>query len=317
MKKLWLVAGIALIVGCEQMSSQDGMVTSFAAGPYDHLFSPIPLRVGTKDATYYHRPFAPRAQQSLVTHGETKRINFYTTQDIMASGRQPALDSMSDLFECPTDPDLFAASDSICTLSRKSPGIPTLASGKVACQWNSYTLVVVDAINCNDGTVTTMTGDSPLNIDFIYFNSIPSGIGDADGDGDITENDFDFLVACYSGSGNAAGGNCKNCFDYDLDGDVDMTDFSAFLAEMGQGNSSWIAANWPTASRNPTRPMPLRVAMAGSTKYHLEGCPAVLRSRDTYGWHKYFEYYSRDKIDASNRVPDLVGSPYGCDASFP
>ncbi len=49
--------------------------------------SPLPLRVGTEGATYYHRLDCPSVNASWSTHGLEKRTDYYTWDQIENSGR--------------------------------------------------------------------------------------------------------------------------------------------------------------------------------------------------------------------------------------
>jgi hypothetical protein len=50
---------------------------------------PMPLMVGTEGSNYYHRPDSPVVLSSWERHGIEKRIDFYTWEQIEASGRIP------------------------------------------------------------------------------------------------------------------------------------------------------------------------------------------------------------------------------------
>ncbi len=63
----------------------------------------------------------------------------------------------------------------------------------------------------------------------------PVGNPDSDGDGDVDQEDFGDLQACFSGEGVGYGAGCFNG-DLDGDGDVDMTDFNLFTGCMNGPN---------------------------------------------------------------------------------
>lgn len=323
-----LCLGIIMIVACQSttksspdsfkplsIDEQEPVVEPMAFGdhPYDFLFDPMPLRVGTVGAQYYHRPFSPTAQRSLVTHGAEKRINYYSIDEI-PSNRIPAPDSRADVYEVPDEPSAFVLGEVYKTIRREYM-VPDVPPGNIICTWAGHIAVAVPPDNCDSGQLTT-PAETELQIQMMYINAIPSGIGDATGDGNVDEDDFPYLIACYSGDGTAASQNCANCFDYDLDSDVDYNDFQSWFAEDGEGNRAWMAANYPTAVEKPQKTYPLRVGMIGSNLYHRPDCPAVLRSRDNHGWHKFIEFYTREDIEASGRSPDAAGSPHGCDAAL-
>jgi hypothetical protein len=296
--------------------SEDATMEAMAFGdhPYDYLFDPMPLRVGTVGAQYYHRPFSPTAQRSLVTHGAAKRINWYSIDEI-PSNRIPAPDSMAEHFPAPEDPAEFVVGETHTCVSRDYSVPTALEPGYTICRWSGRIAIAVDPVNCSNGTLTTPE-DTELPMQLIYFNAIPSGNGDATGDGNVDDDDFPYLVACYSGDGEEGTRNCKNCFDYDGDNDIDIDDFQAWFSEKGEGNRVWMAQNYPSAVEVPVKRYPLRVAMEGSNLYHQPNCPAVLRSRDTHGWHKFIEFYTREAIENSGKSPDTRGSPHGCDATL-
>lgn len=320
--------GVMILVACQSVS-REGDVKSFnvaeetqvknvtpsmVGNPYDYLFDPMPLRVGTVGARYYHRPFSPTAQRSLVTHGAEKRINYYSIDDI-PDHRIPAPDSFADIYEVPEDPAEFVAGD-VYKMPLRQYEIPTVPVGYEVCTWAGRIAVAVPPENCDENGGLQVSADTELQMQMLYINAIPSGIGDATGDGNVDGDDFPYLIACYSGDTVAATENCTNCFDYDSDGDVDYTDFQVWFSEDGQGNRAWMAANYPAAIEKPQKTYPLRVGVEGSNLYHRPDCPAVLRSRDRHGWHKFYEFYTRADIEASGRIPDTHGPPNGCDATL-
>lgn len=318
--------GVVVLVACqasvkstpkiETMSAEDGgeiRPMAFGDNPYDYLFDPMPLRVGTVGATYYHRPFSPTAQRSLLLHGAEKRINWYSIDEIPAN-RIPAPDSFADVFEVPEDPSAFVAGD-VYKMARREYVLPTVPDGEIVCNWAGHVAIAVLPDNCVGGELIT-PAETELNMTLMYFNAIPSGIGDATGDGNVNDEDFPYLIACYSGDGVPASENCANAFDYDLDGDVDYTDFQSWFSEDGQGNRAWMAVNHPSAVEKPQKTYPLRVGVEGSNLYHMPNCPAVLRSRDNHGWHKFIEFYTRENVESSGRQPDTHGPPNGCDATL-
>lgn len=68
---------------------------------------------------------------------------------------------------------------------------------------------------------------------FLYaFRPCQKPFADADGDGDVDQEDFGVWQACFSGEGTPAGDACA-CFDRDYgeqgDGDIDTTDLTAFV----------------------------------------------------------------------------------------
>ncbi len=317
---------VAFIVSCtgktcktqqstvKTFSIAEPVVEIFAVDPIlEALFNPMPLRVGTEGALIYHRPFCPYAQRSLDMHGAVKRINWFSIDEIPGN-RTPDQFCLAGAFECPEDPAVFAAGDGLCQIDRRYGEIPTIDPANTVCFWHGYTLLVVDAANCDSGTIITTDGD-PVDIDFVYLNAIPNAIGDANGDGDITEADFEYLVACYTDEGISSSLNCQACFDYDEDGDVDLRDFQTFIGDLDTGNSAWVNSNYPDASQLISRDIPLRVGMIGSDLYHREGCRYVENSRATYGTHLYIEFYTREQIESSGRQPNIVGGPE-CDATL-
>lgn len=279
------------------------------------LFNPLPLRVSTVGSQYYHRPYSQRAQEALERYGPTKRINYFTMEEVINSGKIPApvtdpKNNIAEIFECPNSAAKFADSDNVCAVGRRLNSIPIIPPGKVVCGWNGYTLMCVPFINCQSNTDTnsiiTTTADAPVDMDILYFNAIPLGIGDGNGDGDVTIEDTPFFDACASGESDSQ--NCLNCFDYDNDGDVDSSDKTIFLSQIGTGNSFWISQNYPGAKKIRERPIPIRVGMKGSNLYHLPTCPAVLRSRATYGHSKFLEFFTRAEVIATGRMADNAGT---------
>lgn len=328
-----LSLGLVAIAACQSITKTDKQETSKTIQPLaadgesfaamaapdpakEALFNPMPLRVGTVGSTTYHRPFCKVAQNQLKQYGVSKRVNFFSIAEIEASGRTPNTCCIPEIFTVPI-PDDFANKD-VYRISRRAYEIPTIPEGKTVCNWEGHTLVVVPTANCVDGKITTNEGMA-VDIDFLYFNAIQAGLGDADGDGDINEADLPYLCASYGKTSN----NCKNAFDYNNNGTVDNTDVRAFFAAMQPkclppwgGNSAWIAANYPGAAHLPQRPIPLRVSMMGSTRYHLPGCKQWLSSVKTYGNAEVCEFYSREDITKSGRTPDTSGAPNGCDATL-
>lgn len=281
----------------------------------DNLFDPMPLRVGTVGAQYYHRPFSPTAQRALALHGPGKRINWYSIDEI-PSNRIPAKDSFAGIFEVPKDPEEFVSGRTYKAI-RNHHSIPQIPEDKTICTWSGYAVVAVHPEHCREDGAIIMNAESETEVLLSYFNAIPSGIGDATGDGNIDSDDFPYLVACYSGEGQVQDcSNCERVFDYDEDKDVDYDDFMTWFSELGTGNRAWIMANHPSAIEKQKSTYPLRVGMEGSNLYHMPDCPAVLRARTNYGWHRFIEYYTEKAVRDSGRTPDVVGTPNGCNASI-
>ena len=280
------------------------------------LFNPMPLRVGTVGSTTYHRPLCKVAQSQLKQYGVTNRVNFFSIAEIEVSGRTPNTCCIPEIFTVPNAAD-FADKD-VYRMQRLAHEIPIIPAGKTVCNWEGHTLAVVPTANCQNGVITTDQGVA-VDIEMIYFNAIAAGIGDVNGDGDINEDDLPYLCACFGKSTS----NCKNAFDYNNDGIVNQSDVLDFkdafqpkcLPPLG-GNSAWINVNYPNATHLFVRPIPLRVSMMGSTRYHLPNCKAWLSSVKTYGLAETCEFYSRDDIVKSQRTPDTAGPPNGCDATL-
>jgi hypothetical protein len=197
-------------------------------------------------------------------------------------------------------------------------GLWTMGSGDR--YWDDLTL---ELIPCDPANICEWSGyaaisrpdcGQPDDEQSLYLNAIPSGIGDANGDAAVTSDDFAYLVACLQSA--SPGQNCKNCFDYDNDGNIDIDDTQQFLSELNSSNAAWIAANAPEATEVPVDTIPLRVGMIGSNLYHKEGCRYVENSRANYGNHLYIEFYTREQIENTNRTPNTTGGP-DCDATLP
>jgi hypothetical protein len=60
--------------------------------------------------------------------------------------------------------------------------------------------------------------------------------GDFDGDGDVDQEDFGHLQACYAGSGEPVGAGCEDAV-LDGDEDVDQQDFTVFMSCMSGANN--------------------------------------------------------------------------------
>ena len=318
MRTKFIIASLLLfLASCQSKekintsNNPEMQIESFASN--DPMFSPLPLRVGTQGSIYYHRPYSQRAQESLAKYGPSKRINYYTLDEIKLSRKEPApasdpKDNFAGIFECPSDPIDFANNDKTCSFTRQQSVVPAIPVGKVVCAWSGYYLICVPQNNCqssNDSPIIT-NANTPVDVDVLYFNARPVGIGDANGDAEITEQDLIFFDACLnSGSNNK---NCVNCFDYDNNGIVDAHDREILVSQIGTGNKSWITQNYPTAREIKQRAIPLRVGIIGSNLYHLPNCPAVIKSKSTYGDAKYLEFYSREEVQSSGRTPDNAGT---------
>jgi hypothetical protein len=280
------------------------------------LFDPMPLRVGTEGALVYHHPFCPYAQRALTTHGPSKRVNYFSRLDIPYN-REPCNFCKADVWNWPfwlTPEEVIDHGLEYYPFARRTHTVPVVPPDTVICSWTGYVAFAVPPENCVDGGVHTTEG-TPITIQCLILNMIPSGIGDANQDGDVDEEDFPYLVAAYSGPDVTATPVAQRLFDYDEDQDVDMSDFQAWFAELGTGNSSWIAANYPDAVEGRREYYPLRVGIQGSDKYHQPDCPAVKRSWETHGYEKAVAWWNWADIEDTGRTPDTVGPPNGCDAT--
>jgi hypothetical protein len=72
----------------------------------------------------------------------------------------------------------------------------------------------------------TGSGPPPI-VDMGALELHPPARPDVDHDGDVDEDDFERLSACWSGAGIAAAGACLDT-DFDGDEDVDQSDFAIF-----------------------------------------------------------------------------------------
>ena len=89
----------------------------------------------------------------------------------------------------------------------------------------------------------------------------PAASGDLNDDGFVDLIDYSFLQVCQSSSGPGTPPSCEDClaiFDYDEDGDVDITDFATFQNTSGhlpfplrdyQGNQITLASTAPYSGR--------------------------------------------------------------------
>ena len=113
-KPLVLALGSTIVViGLSYMlahqNTEPEMIQSFVItnDPYD----PMPLRVGTAGAKFYHRPFCPYAKKSLALYGLEKRINYYTREKVTNSNRTADPYCMAGIFDCSNiSPEEFATS---------------------------------------------------------------------------------------------------------------------------------------------------------------------------------------------------------------
>ncbi len=278
-------------------------------------FPPMPLRVATQGAGIYHRVFCPYAKRALVTHGPTMRIDYWTRQEVEASNKSGDFFCRAAHFDCTLDPQLFAASADDpcgCELPRASyaldPLLNQIPSNYVVCSLDGYLATWVDPMNCplNQGGVMSVTGGGPFNIVFSTLNEINGFLGDGNGDGDCTLEDYLFFHACWTDQGGTATQPCQCAFDWDADGDIDLDDFNNYINAIGSGNTFWVSNNYPGAQINPTIALPLRVGTDGAGLYHREDCPSVNNSWMVHGIDKRVDFYDWDQIEKTGRQPDTV-----------
>ncbi len=98
------------------------------------------------------------------------------------------------------------------------------------------TLTMTDAaraaagVQANDTSPNSTSDHLPMAMDvhFLAPQTCHNPFADADGDGDVDQEDFGAWQACVSGGGGPAADACY-CFDRDHDADVDGADLAAFL----------------------------------------------------------------------------------------
>lgn len=336
-----LIFVIILLVanGCQMqsISSQkhlsNTVVQSFATTNPTDPYNPMPLRVGTIGASTYHRPFCPFAKKSLATHGIAKRINYWTREDVVNSGRPADTYCVAGVFDCSNvDPDEFAASgnDPWCGANIRQEnynieGIDEAIAGKTLCKLQGMIGVFVDKpedciagsvkgslVHCNQDACSlceppddcSVSCDGCVKTTVVPLNKITAGMGDANKDGEANSEDYLYYHECFNETAKATL-SCQNIFDFDKDKDVDVDDFSLFVNAYGTGNISWASANYPNAVINPTKPeLPLRVGTEGSKYYHRLDCPSVNASWERHGIEKRADYFTWDQVEESGRVPD-------------
>ncbi len=311
-----------------------GAVTSSAPtiNPTDP-YNPMPLRVGTIGAIYFHHPFCPHAKQSLATHGLEKRINFWTREQIAESNRSGDHFCLAGTFDCSNvQPAEFAISgnDPWCGANIRNShyavtGVDAAIAGKTLCQVQGRIGIFVDdpdncisgairgsSSSCDQETCGACTADCETvcdgctKITMALLNKVTLFMGDANKDGQADLEDYLYYHECYSGH-IAATIPCQNVFDFDNDTDVDAIDFDLFVRAYNTGNASWAAANYPEAVINPPKPeLPLRVGTEGSQYYHRLDCPSVNNSWQTWGINRRVDYFSWEQVEASGRVSDAA-----------
>jgi hypothetical protein len=271
------------------------------------VFDPMPLRVSSSGGTLYHQPFCQYAQAALVKYGPTKRVNYYTVAQVTASKKGSCPLCQPELYAPPEDPQKFAESGTdLFKPERHEYKEPVINSGYYVCWFNRHLFTIrPEGIPCSQPFQITVEGGSQVTLTspIQWANPIGCGIGDANEDVDITEADFDYCIACYSGNGVPATQTCQMYFDFDNDCDVDMADFQAFLQHNGSGMTAWMHDHWPDAVDKKV-PRPVAGGMASSTKYHWTKSAKLQGLKQMYGLYKYIEWYSCDALRASGRVPD-------------
>ncbi len=310
-------------------------VTQTSSGPTTNPpdpYNPMPLRVGTVEATTYHQPFCPFAKNSLAIHGLTKRINYWTREQV-AESRRPGDDyCLASIFDCSdVKPADFVTlnNDPWCGANiRRSvlnvTGVDTVLAGKTLCSMQGYTGIFVNKPeNCINGAIKSSgpgcdqaacsactTDCDVVCVDCVrgtvaLLNKVTLGMGDGSGDGEADIDDYLYFHECFNGPV-AATSPCQNVFDFDADGDVDETDFDLFVTAYNSGNKSWAKISHPDAMIDAAKlEIPLRVGTDGSTIYHRIWCPAVNNSWQTYGLGKRADFFTWDQVEQSGRNPDM------------